>query len=239
MKTALVIPTYCEAENIGGLLKKIDRNCHVDLLIVVDDNSPDGTGSMVADYKPDNIEITLVKRAHKSGIGSARKDGIRVALKRGCNYILTMDADNHEPSFIPQLISKCREGYDLVIGSRYVGGGKTIGWNWRRKLVSMTASTIARNVLKLPVKDCTSGFRCFSKLLAKKIVRFSKTKGSEFQEEILYFAKKSKYHIAEVPITFIGRKKGKSKFEFYTILSFLFLITKIALAELRGGSYGY
>lgn len=160
---------------------------------------------------------------------------MKVALELGCNCILTMDADNHEPAFIPQLLAKYKDGYDLVIGSRYINGGKIIDWNWRRKLISRIANALARKVLRVTVKDCTSGFRCFSQFLAEKIVLLSKAKSSEFQQEVLYVAKKSKYLIAEVPITFIGRNRGKSKFTLHTVLRFISNLTKIILAEFRHG----
>jgi len=228
MKTIIIIPTYNEAENIEKLLKEIfGLNIPELEVIVVDDNSPDGTSEIVEKLK-DIFPIYLIKRRSKSGLGSAYIAGFKKALALNADYIFEMDADfSHDPKDLPKMLANTI-GCDLVIGSRKIKGGKIIGWNLKRKLMSNGAMFISRLLLKLKPKDVTAGFRCYKKEVLQKInLDMVKSNGYAFQEEMLYQTQKLGFKICEVPVAFIDRKFGKSKLSNKDILEFFVVLFKL------------
>jgi len=213
-KYLVIIPTYNEAINIERLLKEIIGlnivNLHV---LVVDDNSPDGTGLIVRkNIKKYPNKIFILDRKKKEGLGRAYIAGFKWALQKGYQNIISMDADfSHDPKYLPDLIDKSND-YDVVIGSRYVKGGSIVGWQWHRYLNSWGANFMTRLLLGLKQRDVTAGFKCYSRnflesLDLDKII----SNGYAFQVEMVNLAHDLNCNIIEVPITFIDRRAGESK----------------------------
>jgi len=232
MKTIIIIPTYNEADNIKRLIIEIFNLDIPDLqIIVIDDNSPDKTADVVEKIKESmgwNTKIFLIKRNKKLGIGSAYIAGFKKALALNADYIFEMDADlSHNPQDIPLMLAKIADN-DLVIGSRKIKGGKIIGWNLKRKLMSNGAMFVSRLLLRLKPKDVTAGFRCYKKEVLQKIdLEKIKSNGYAFQEEMLYRTQKLGFKICEVPVIFRDRKFGQSKLSKKDILEFFLIIFKL------------
>lgn len=229
MKTLVVIPTYNEADNIEKLIKQIFAlNIPGLEIIVVDDNSPDGTTEKVIKLQVTSDKLHLVKRAGKLGLGSAYIAGFKEALKFGADFIFEMDADfSHDPNDIPRLL-KAAQTADLVIGSRKIPGGKIIGWNPWRKLMSIGAMWLSRLLLWLKPRDVTAGFRCFRREVLEKIDLDKITSnGYAFQEELLFRTQQAGFKITEVPVTFTDRKAGKSKLSKKDIREFFVMMFKL------------
>jgi dolichol-phosphate mannosyltransferase len=208
----IVIPTYCECVNITNIIPAILASGPYEVL-VVDDGSPDGTGDAVSDLSrmyPGRVH--LIRRAGKLGLGTAYITGFRWALQRDYTHILEMDADfSHHPAALARLLQASRHA-DLVIGSRYVPGGRTVNWSPLRKIISRGGSIYARTLLGLPIQDLTSGFKCFRRHVLEWINLDSVTStGYAFQIELAYRAASVGYRIVEVPITFSERSSGESK----------------------------
>ncbi len=216
---SVLVPTYMEKNNITDLIESINKNLSGNIfeVVVIDDNSPDGTANEVRRLTKDYANTKLIVRPGKMGLGSAYRDGFRAS---SYEYIVEMDADmSHNPQEITKLLQSLNQN-DIVTGSRYIHGGNIVGWNWRRKLISWGANRFARAVLGLKPKDVTSGFRVYSKVAFEKIITQSKLNGYAFQIEILYLAAKFGFKVKEVPITFSERKEGKSKLGNKEIFSF-------------------
>ncbi|MDD4290471.1 MAG: polyprenol monophosphomannose synthase [Patescibacteria group bacterium] len=219
----VVIPTYNERENICDLVKKIFGLGIENLnILVIDDNSPDGTYDALLEIK-DTMPLEIIKRSGKMGLGSAYIHGFKYALSHGAEIIIEMDADfSHNPNKIPELIQCIKEGNDLCIGSRCVNGGCTIGWDTRRKIFSKSAQTFSRLMLGLKTKDVTGGFRCYHRKIFDKIdLDKIRSKGYSFQEEMLFYIEKAGFKVKEIPISFIDRERGKSKLHFREALDLL------------------
>lgn len=232
MKTIIVIPTYNEKENIGKLITDIFALAIPELrVIVVDDNSPDGTGAVVKNLIT-QYPITLLDRPGKLGLGSAYIVGFKKALELGAEFIFEMDADfSHNPTDIPRLL-QAAEHADLVIGSRKIDGGKIDGWSWWRKFMSNGAMWFSRTLLRLKVRDVTAGFRVFKRKVLETIqLDAIKSNGYAFQEELLYRTQQLGYRIVEVPVTFIDRQKGKTKLSRKDIAEFFVVIVKLKLGQ--------
>jgi len=231
MKTIVVIPTYNEAENIGLLVEKILALPLALEIIFVDDHSPDDTGDIIKkiiNTKP----VQLIERPGKLGLGSAYIEGFKAALAQNPDFIIQMDADlSHDPNDIPSLIAACEE---ISIGSRRIPGGKIVGWNFQRKLMSAGAMWFARIILGLKTKDVTAGFRCFkSEALRKLKIEDIKSNGYAFQEEVIFRAERWHLKIKEVPTTFHDRKAGKSKLSQKDILEFFKTIFRLKTTKLK------
>ncbi|MFA7654180.1 MAG: polyprenol monophosphomannose synthase [Candidatus Magasanikbacteria bacterium] len=226
---AIIIPTYNERENIATLLEKIFSLSIFGLeIIVVDDNSPDGTADIVKQLQ-NKYPLHLIERGGKLGLGSAYIVGFKKALELGADYIFEMDADwSHDPADIPRLLSACQNGADLAIGSRKVPGGGVVGWNWWRKFESNGAMWFSRLVLKLKPHDVTAGFRCFNSQVLKNIPLDSiRSNGYAFQEELLYYTQKLNFKITEIPVLFKDRASGLSKLSHKDIAEFFIVIIKL------------
>ena len=207
---SVLIPTYMERENIAFLFKSISKGLSGENyeIVVIDDNSPDGTADEVRRLSPNYGNIKLLVRPEKLGLGSAYKNGSRISSG---DFIVSMDADlSHTPEDIPRLL-KGLNSADIAIGSRYIKGGKIIGWSLHRRLISYVANLLARLFLELKVKDLTSGFRVYRKKAFEEIGKISNLNDYDFQIEALYIAKKLGFKVKEIPITFTDRKWGESK----------------------------
>jgi len=226
-RVAVVLPTYCEAENIESLIQEL-QELKLNLMItVIDDSSPDGTAEIVKRLQETYENIALFVRPKKLGLGTAIITAFRSILspKNQPDYIITMDADySHNPQDIPRLIDVARSGYDLVIGSRYCEGGRIIGWNRMRWLISRIANLIASAIVGTRIRDCTSGLRCYSRRYVETVLPNLHSQTYEIQIETVKQAWLQGFRVREVPITFENRKRGKSKLtraEFQCFLSYV------------------
>jgi dolichol-phosphate mannosyltransferase len=228
-KVAVVLPTYCEVENIESLIREL-QELKLNLIIaVIDDSSPDGTADIVRKLQEKYGNIILFVRPKKLGLGTAIISVFRSILSSEGqpNYIITMDADySHNPRDIPKLIDAARGGYDLVIGSRYCEGGRIIGWDNMRWLTSRVANLIASLIIRTRVHDCTSGLRCYSKRYVKTVLPNLHSQTYEIQIETVKQARLQGFRVKEVPITFMNRKLGKSKLTNAELRAFLSYIIK-------------
>jgi len=210
----VIIPTYNEKENIQDILSHVLRLSPAFDVLVVDDNSPDGTAGMVKSVQADNPgRVHLLERAGKQGLGTAYIAGFRWALAQRYDFIFEMDADfSHNPDDLVRLFDACAQGADMSVGSRYVKGGQVKDWSWNRVLMSFTASLYVRTVLWLGVRDTTAGFVCYRRHVLEALpLDEIKFVGYAFQIEMKYRVRLQRFSIAEVPITFVDRLKGKSK----------------------------
>ena len=228
----VIIPTYNERENIAQLLPAIFQLNLPDLwVLVVDDNSPDGTGQTVEQLRRQYPRLAVLHRPAKQGLGPAYVAGFRYALQHGAEYLVQMDADfSHDPSYIPQLLDACQQS-DLVLGSRYMPGGGVRNWNWARRLISRLGNFYARLVLGVRLHDLTGGFKCYRRATLEKLKldRVSSV-GYNFQVETTYRALRDGARVQELPIIFTERTAGKSKFDFKIILESFW---KVLLLRLR------
>jgi len=235
MSAAIILPTYCEAGNIESLIREI-QELKLDISIaVIDDSSPDGTPEIVKKLQDEYDNIYLVARPEKLGLGTAITAGFRYMLKmrKIPDYIVTMDADySHNPRDIPRLVSAARKGHDLVIGSRYFRGGKVVGSRLKRRLISRLANLVAAVTVGIGIHDCTSGFRCYSRNYIKDVLHNLHSQTYEIQIETLKQAKMNRFKVKEIPITFVDRKKGKSKLTDAEVQGFLTYIIKTIISKL-------
>ena len=215
MSDALVIiPTYNEIENIQAIIKAVLLLPDGLEVLVVDDNSPDGTSSVVKRLKADFPDrIHLLNRREKSGLGTAYIEGFEWALQRGYQFIFEMDADfSHNPLDLPKLYEACQTGADVAIGSRYVKGVNVVNWPMSRVLLSYGASKYVRLITRMKICDTTAGFVCYKRKVLEAI-NFDKIKfiGYAFQIEMKFKAYKHGFNIVEIPVIFTDRTKGHSK----------------------------
>jgi dolichol-phosphate mannosyltransferase len=212
----VVLPTYNEAENLIPMIDALLSLPVSPRVLVVDDNSPDGTGALADQLAAQHAgQVVVLHRTEKVGLGPAYLAGFQRAIDLGADYIIQMDADfSHQPKYIPELIEKLEQGYDLVIGSRFArGGGVDQSWSLYRKLLSWFANGVyVRVLLGIPVSDATGGYRIWRRetLIGMDMDRV-RSNGYVFQVEMAYVAYRLGYHIAEIPIYFPDRERGKSK----------------------------
>ncbi len=241
MKTlGIVVPTYNEAENIKDLIIKIkDSLKSTDIktrVLVVDDNSPDGTGKIVDDLmksiNSENFLLDCLHRAKKNGLGGAYMEGMKNQLDYGADYIQQMDADfSHDPIYLPNLLKEI-ETHDLVIGSRYVKGGGVLNWNLYRRVLSRAGNIFAKCILWIPLNDITGGFNLYRREVLEKIgLESIKTPGYGFLLELKYQTFKSGFRIGESPIIFKDREKGASKISKKYIIEALLLTIKLRFGK--------
>ena len=232
MDSAIILPTYNESENIRDLILAIEDLNINPLILVIDDSSPDGTQEIVRELQGEFSNIMLVVRQRKMGLGTAIREGFRIlaSLPEKPEYVITMDADfSHNPRDIPRLIECAIKGYDVVVGSRYVEGGAIKGWGPTRIIISRIANKIAKALIKLPVNDFTSGFRCYSMRYIREAAPKLKSQRFEIQIESLKQAQLLGMRVTEIPITFENRKKGKSKLTLKEVINFLVYAIKISI----------
>ncbi len=235
MKTLVIIPTYNEKENIGKIIPLVlEQDPDIEVL-VVDDNSPDGTGKIVEEIIATNRRVNLIQRVKKSGLGTAYLAGFQYALENGYDYIFEMDSDfSHDPAYIPYFLSAIREA-DLVLGSRYIKGVNVVNWPITRLLLSYYANVYARWVTGLPVKDSTGGFKCFKKEVLEKIgLDRIHSNGYAFQIEMSFRAWKKGFKIKEIPIIFVDRREGESKMSKKIVREAIWMVWKLRFLSLLG-----
>ena len=233
MKYLVVVPTYNEILNIEKLIESVLKVApEVDILIV-DDNSPDGTGDIADKIAAKETRLKVLHRAGKQGLGSAYVAGFKYALEKGYDFVFEMDADfSHNPEKLRLFIERS-EGCDLVIGSRYINGISVVNWPLNRLLLSILANLYVRIILWLPVKDATSGFKCFKAAVLKTIdLDRVKSDGYSFQIEMNYRAHRNGFKICEIPIIFIDRHSGTSKLNRNIILEALLIPWSLRLESL-------
>jgi dolichol-phosphate mannosyltransferase len=212
MLPIIVIPTYNEKENIERMTRRLMEMDTGASLLIVDDNSPDGTGEIADRLASEFEKVSVLHRAGKEGLGQAYRHGFRVALDMGADYIMQMDADfSHDPRYVPAMLEAGRE-HDMVIGSRYVPGGGTENWSLARKLISRGGGIYTRAVTGLKIMDPTAGFRCFRADVIRAI-DFSRisASGYGFQVELSYVTTVMGFDVYEIPIVFVDRAEGTSK----------------------------
>jgi len=211
-KTLVIIPTYNEAGNIVRLIHKIHETAPDFSILVIDDNSADGTADAVTGLMEADKRVHLLKRPGKLGLGTAYITGFKWALEHGYDYVFEMDADfSHNPAHIPQFVEAIKEA-DLVLGSRYVPGGGVVNWPLFRRIISKGGSLYSRTILGLPYKDLTGGYKMFRRSTLEKIgLDQVGSEGYSFQIELTYRAHKLGLKIVETPIIFEERQEGYSK----------------------------
>ena len=228
MKSIVVTPTYNERDNIESLITIVLNKIEGIHILVVDDNSPDGTASIVERMMKDSDRIHLIKRPDKNGLGTAYCDGFRYALKNNFDYIFEMDADfSHNPDVLPRFYDYI-ENFDIVLGSRYVTGVNVVNWPLSRLILSYGANLYTRIITRMPIKDATGGFKCFRADALKKINLDSiHSNGYGFQIEMNYRLWRTGSKIKEIPIIFIDRQNGESKMSKHIIWEAMFLVWKL------------
>ncbi len=211
-KALIIIPTYNEIDNLELLITDILALKGGFDILVVDDNSPDGTGKLADDLAERLAEVSVMHRAGKLGLGTAYIAGFKWAIAQGYDFVLEMDCDfSHHPRYLPNFLEHISAA-DLVIGSRYVAGGGTRNWGWLRKFISSGGNTFARVMLRLKTKDCTGGYRCYRREMLQRVPWDQMNlKGYAFQVGSVYHVERLAGRVVEFPIIFEDRRVGKSK----------------------------
>lgn len=228
-RTLVVLPTFNERPNLEGLVRAIrSEDCDV---LVVDDNSPDGTGELADRLAGNDPRVLVEHRAGKLGLGSAHTAGLRRGVELGYALLVTMDADgSHQPRHLGPLLAAARRSGGVAIGSRYVSGGSIDGWNARRKLLSHAANVYCRTLLGIRVHDCTSGYRCYPRPVIERVdLDRIVSDGYAFLIELLYRCLKAGVPVTEVPIRFQDRIAGRSKVSNAEIAKALILVPRLRL----------
>ncbi|MCM8766352.1 MAG: polyprenol monophosphomannose synthase [Candidatus Omnitrophica bacterium] len=228
MTGIIVIPTYNESKNIALLIKTIFSLTDGLSIIAVDDNSPDGTGEILDSLAKEIPRLKVIHRHKKMGLGSAYTEGFKLALQEKSNFVFQMDGDfSHDPKYILQMLKAIKD-YDLVIGSRYVPGGGVENWNFWRRILSKFGNLYVRLITGIPVRDTTSGFKCFRREVLESInLERISSEGYAFQIEMNYLVWQKGFRIKEIPIIFYERRREKSKINGRIILEALRIVWKL------------
>ncbi len=236
MRKLVIIPTYNERENISAMIDKVFSLPEAFDLLVIDDGSPDGTAAIVRSRQAEFPErLHLLERAGKLGLGTAYLTGFDWALRRDYDCVCEMDCDfSHNPDDLVQLVRKAAEGYDVVVGSRYVKGVNVVNWPMSRLLMSWFASYYVRIVTRMPLHDATAGFVCYTRRALETIdLDAVRMNGYGFQIEMKYTAWRLGLRIAEVPIIFVERREGTSKMSGGIFSEAFFGVMKLPLRRIR------
>ncbi|MBS3741038.1 MAG: polyprenol monophosphomannose synthase [Candidatus Cloacimonetes bacterium] len=227
-KALVIIPTYNESENIAQIVPEILQQDKIFEVLVVDDNSPDGTADIVKDMKNNNGRIHLIEREGKLGLGSAYIRGFKYALANNYDFIFEMDADfSHNPKDLTSFLVAIKEA-DLVIGSRYCKGINVVNWPFKRLLLSFFAAKYVRLITGMPINDPTGGFKCFRRKILEEIdLDKIMSDGYSFQIEMNYKAWKKGFKIVEIPIVFVERRSGSSKMSKAIVREAIFVVWKL------------
>lgn len=240
-KVIIILPTYNEKENINALITEIfdvsSRNRLELSIVVVDDNSPDGTAEIVKRNMHDKFkqQLFIIERPGKMGLGTAYIAGFRFALEKGYDYAITMDADfSHKPSYLPAMLQKM-ETCDLCVGSRYVMGGGTQNWGISRKIISRSTNLMAHTLLGLKANDCTAGFRCYKREILNTInLDNIYSNGYSFLLEMMYKCQANNFKVDEIPIIFEDRRVGISKISRQEIIKAMKTLIRFTWKRIRG-----
>jgi len=213
VRSVVVVPTFYEAENIVDLLRAVRRAAPDTDVLVVDDDSPDGTGRLAGEVGAELGGVEVLHRTRKEGLGAAYRHGFRVALDGGYDVVAQMDADlSHDPEVLPRLLDALRDGAEVAVGSRYVPGGSILNWTWFRRGLSRWGNGYARWMLRLSVRDATSAFRAYRAEVLEQIdIDGTRANGYLFQIETAYRLSAAGARVRELPITFVDRVAGQSK----------------------------
>jgi len=233
-RATVCLPTYNERENLEPMLRALgDKDVRV---LVIDDNSPDGTGELADRLAAELDYVDVLHRERKDGLGPAYLAGFRRALADGAELVLELDCDfSHDPNDVPRLIAAAEDGADVVLGSRYVEGGAVRNWGFVRRLVSSGGSLYARVLLGVHVKDLTGGFKCFRRQVLETIdLDAIHSKGYAFQIETTYRALRAGFRVVEIPITFADREVGGSKMSRAIVAEAIWKVPALRVAALFG-----
>jgi dolichol-phosphate mannosyltransferase len=233
-RTIVVVPTFNERENIVQLVDAVAASGAGCDLLVVDDNSPDGTGKVVDALRADRPWLQVLHRPARMGLGSAYLDGFRRVLEQGYDHVFSMDADlSHDPRYLPDFLEAIGAS-DVVVGSRYLTGVSVVNWPIWRLALSVTANAYARTVTGLPVRDCTSGFQCFRADVLRRIhLDAIRTNGYSFLIELKFRALRAGFTVGEIPIIFVDRRRGTSKITRREIYASIATVWKLRLGLYR------
>lgn len=235
MRALVIIPTYNERENIGGITREILSSSHEVEVLIVDDNSPDGTGKLADDMAKATHRVHVMHRAGKLGLGSAYIEGFKYALANGYDYVMEMDADySHDPNEIPNFLEAAKKS-DVVVGSRYVGGVRILNWPIKRLMLSYGASLYTRMITGLKLIDCTSGFKCFRREVLEALdLNKIHSDGYSFQIEMSFLCQKKGFTLKEIPIVFTERMQGHSKMNKGIIAEALLVVWILKIKSIFG-----
>jgi dolichol-phosphate mannosyltransferase len=229
------LATYNERDNLAPLLAEIHKAVPSADLLVIDDNSPDGTGKLADELASGNPRLHVLHRTGKLGLGTAILTGMHYALERGYDLFVNMDADfSHHPRYLPALLAGM-DGHDVMIGSRYVPGGGSVNWPLSRRLMSRGINSVVAVLMRIPASDCSGAYRCYrvSKLSEAQLERV-RSRGYSFQQEVLYLCRRAGCKIGETPIVFENRRAGKSKVNIREALRSIAMIFRIGVPAFFG-----
>lgn len=235
MKSLVIIPTYNEIDNIKRIIESVLPQDNSIEILIVDDNSPDGTGKVVLDIMKETDRLHLIERKGKLGLGTAYVEGFKFAIQNRFDYVIEMDADfSHNPDDLPRLLSEIQD-HDLVIGSRYVSGVNVVNWPMSRLILSYLASFYVKVITGMKIDDPTGGFKCFRRSILEKIDLDSIiSDGYSFQVEMNYRVYHRGYRVKEIPIIFYERRDGKSKMSKNIVIEAIWKVWRLRLMAILG-----
>jgi len=238
MRALVCLPTYNERENLEPMVRALGEQLDTtrDRVLVIDDNSPDGTGEIADSLAAELPWVEVLHRPGKEGLGPAYIAGFRRALAVGAELVLEVDCDfSHDPRDVPRLIATCEAGVDLTLGSRWVAGGGTVNWGRGRTFVSRGGSLYARTILGVGIRDLTGGFKCFGRTVLETIdLDAIGAKGYGFQIETTYRAIRAGFSVVEIPIVFVDRRVGESKMDGSIVVEAMLQVPALRWRALRG-----
>lgn len=238
MRAMICLPTYNERDNLEPMVRALGEQMDTDRdrVLVIDDNSPDGTGAVADRLAGELPWVEVLHREGKEGLGTAYIAGFRKALADGAELVIEIDCDfSHDPKEVPSLVATCEAGADLALGSRWVEGGGTVNWGRGRTFVSRGGSFYARTILGVGVRDLTGGFKCFRRTVLETIdLDAIAAKGYGFQIETTYRAIRAGFTVAEIPITFVDRRVGESKMDGSIVVEAMLQVPLLRYRALRG-----
>ena len=238
MRAMVCLPTYNERDNLEPMVRALGEQIDTarDRVLVIDDNSPDGTGAIADRLAAELPWVEVLHREGKEGLGKAYLAGFHRALAAGAELVLEIDCDfSHDPKEVPRLIATCEAGADLALGSRWIEGGGTVNWGRGRTFVSRGGSFYARTILGVGVRDLTGGFKCFRRIVLETIDLDSiEAKGYGFQIETTYRALRAGFRVVEIPITFVDRRVGESKMDSSIVVEAMLQVPVLRYRALRG-----
>ena len=234
MKKLIISPTYNESKNIREFISQLSAEAEDADILIIDDNSPDGTGNIVKELAVENPKINIIEREGKLGLGTAYCCGFKWALDKGYELIVQMDADlSHNPKDVLRMFEIVKEGAEVVVGSRYIVGVNVVNWPMRRLILSYLANWYSRVVIRFPITDSTGGFKCFqSKVLQAIDLNTINSEGYSFQIEMNFLSWIKGFQIKEIPIVFTDRTVGESKMNRGIVIEAIWMVPKLLIRKL-------